>query len=180
MENEELKKEETGLVSNDNFKMTDFTQTGVMSNSDTQTDIITNIHDEKKLFNLENNVDCLLNDCEGELIRVKEVLIKRYYKPLKNPVINEETGEIEKEYDITMSCVLVDDKEKSYATGSKVFTIQLLRLLDTRYRMGSTSETFDIKIIKKKFFKIETLQRFSFLMRIGTIIPRTLVYIQIQ
>ena len=37
-----------------------------------------NIKDSKKLFNLETHVDFKLNDCEGETIRVKEVLIKKY------------------------------------------------------------------------------------------------------
>ena len=102
------------------------------------------------MFNLENNVDELLNDCEGEKIRVKEVLIKRYEKPLKEPVIDEETGKIIKDKEITMSCVLVDDNNISYATGSKTFTIQLMRYLQMQERMGQKQDTFDIKIIKKK------------------------------
>ena len=132
-----------------NYEMLDFSQLG--ANTNTRTQIFTNITDEKKLFNLENKVDYLLNDCEGETIRVKQVLIKRYEKPLKEPIINDETGEIIKDIEITMSCTLVDDNDVSYATGSKVFTIQLIRYLQMRERMNKEVETFDIKIIKKKY-----------------------------
>lgn len=134
---------------NNNYMISDFG--GLSRNSNTKTEVFTNIKDSKKIFNLENNVDTLLNDCIGETIRVKEVLIKRYEKPLKEPVINEETGEIIKDKEITMSCVLVNDENKSYATGSKVFIIQLMRYLQNRELMGQIGETFDILIIKKKF-----------------------------
>ena len=89
----------------------------------------------------------MLNDCEGELIRVKEVLIKRYEKPMKEPIYDEETGEIIKDKEITMACILIDDNNKSYATGSKVFTIQMMRYLQM---FGITNEGFEIKIVKNK------------------------------
>lgn len=136
------------IVQSDNYSISDFG--GLGQNSNTKTEVFTNIADSKKMFNLENNVDNLLNDCEGEMIRVKEVLIKRYEKPLKEPVIDEETGEIIKDKEITMSCVLVDDNNISYATGSKTFTIQLMRYLQMQERMGQKVDSFDIKIIKKK------------------------------
>lgn len=147
MEENEVK--EMMVAENNNYMISDFG--GLSRNSNTKTEVFTNIKDSKKIFNLENNVDTLLNDCIGETIRVKEVLIKRYEKPLKEPVINEETGEIVKDKEITMSCVLVNDENKSYATGSKVFIIQLMRYLQNRELMGETGETFDILIIKKKF-----------------------------
>lgn len=147
MEENEVK--EMMVSENSNYMISDFG--GLLRNSNTKTEVFTNIKDSKKIFNLENNVDALLNDCIGETIRVKEVLIKRYEKPLKEPVINEETGEIIKDKELTMSCVLVNDENKSYATGSKVFIIQLMRYLQNRELMGETGETFDILIIKKKF-----------------------------
>lgn len=137
------------MVSQDeNYMIGDFSTLG--NKTDTKTNVYTNITDSKKIFNLENNVNELLNDCEGEMIRVKEVLIKRYEKPLKEPVIDEETGEIIKDREITMSCVIVDDNNVSYATGSKTFTIQLMRYLQMQERMGQKQDSFDIKIIKKK------------------------------
>lgn len=132
-----------------NYEMLDFSQLG--ANTNTKTQVFTNITDEKKLFNLENKVDYLLNDCEGETIRVKQVLIKRYEKPLKEPILDDETGEIIKDTEITMSCTLVDDNDVSYATGSKIFTIQLMRYLQMQERINKEVETFDIKIIKKKY-----------------------------
>lgn len=122
--------------------------------TDTKSQIFTNITDKKKIFNLDNKVDFLLNDCEGELIRVKEVLIKRYEKPLKNPEIDEETGEIVKDKEITMACILIDDNNKSYATGSKVFTIQMMRYLEM---FGINEEGFEIKIVKNKQEKGKSL-----------------------
>lgn len=147
MENEEVKNEM--IVQENNYMISDFG--GIGGNTNTKTEVFTNITDTKKIFNLENNVDTLLNDCEGETIRVKEVLIKRYEKPMKEPVINEETGEVLKDKDITMSCVLVDEYNRSYATGSKVFIIQMMRYLQMQSRMKQENQSFDIKIIKKKF-----------------------------
>lgn len=119
-------------------------------NSDTKCRIFTNITDNKKLFNLNNNVDVLLNDCEGEIINVKEVLIKKYEKKMKKPLIDEETGEIIKDIETTMSCILVDDNNKSYATGSKIFTMNFMNYL----QMGGMNELetngIMIKIIKTK------------------------------
>ena len=133
-------KEETGIATVQDF--------GAMSKkSNTKADIFTNITDQKKIFNLDSKVDCLLNDCEGEVIKVKEVLIKRYQKPMKEPIVDEETGEVLKDTETTMACILIDDKNKSYATGSKIFTIQMMRYIQM---FGITEEGFDIKIVKTK------------------------------
>lgn len=115
--------------------------------TNTKMNAYTNITDQKKIFNLDSHIDTLLNDCEGELIRVKEVLIKRFEKPMKEPVIDEETGEIIKDTEISMSCILIDDNNKSYATGSKIFTIQMMRYLQM---FGINDEGFEIKIVKNK------------------------------
>ena len=144
MEKEESKE----MTVQENYSIMDFG--GLGGNTNTKTQVFTNITDEKKLFNLENNVDFMINDCEGESIRVVDVLIKRFEKPMKEPVIDETTGEVLKDKEITMSCCLVDDNNKSYATGSKTFIIQLMRYLQMQTRMGKTNEPFDIKITKKK------------------------------
>lgn len=138
---EELEKgEETGLL------VKDFSQ--LNRQSSTKCDIFTNITDEKKIFNLENKVDYLLNDCEGEMIRVKEVLVKKYEKPLKEPVIDEETGEVLKDKEYSMCTILIDDNNKSYATGSKIFTIEMMKYLEM---FGITEKGFEIKIFKEKY-----------------------------
>lgn len=151
LENEEVvtneKKEETAVSI-----VQDFSALG--KRTDTKSQIFTNITDKKKMFNLDSHVDFLLNDCEGELIRVKEILVKRYEKPMKEPIIDEETGEILKDKEITMACILIDDNGKSYATGSKVFTIQMMRYLEM---FGINSDGFEIKIVKNKQEKGKSL-----------------------
>lgn len=119
------------------------------NNSSTKCQIYTNIEDKKKLFNLESKVDYLLNDCENELIRVKGVLLKIYKKPMQEPLINDETGEILKDTETTMSCVLVDDEGYSYATGSKVFAIQLMRYIN-QWGLEEFKNGLEIKIVKNK------------------------------
>lgn len=130
-------KEENGLV----IKGFDTLQ----KRTSTKTDIFTNITDQKKIFNLESKVDNLLNDFEGSTIEVKEVLIKRFEKPIKEPEVDE-NGEIIKDTEITMSCILIDTNNVSYATGSKVFTIQMMRYLE----MFGIKDSFLIKITKNK------------------------------
>ena len=117
-------------------------------NRNSKCNIFTNIEDKKLIFNLENNVDELLNDCEDELIKVKYVLIKSYEKEMKEPIVDEETGEVLKDKEHTMSCVLVDENGKSYATGSKMFTIQMMKYIEM---FGLPKEGITIKITKTKF-----------------------------
>ena len=132
-------KEEKGLV---------IQEFGSMSKrTSTKADIFTNITDHKKIFNLESKVDNLLNDFEGSTIEVKEVLIKRYEKPMKEPIYDDETGEIIKDKEISMACILIDKNDVSYATGSKIFTIQMMRYLEM---FGINEDGFLIKIVKNK------------------------------
>ena len=94
MENEELKNEVLENEGKEVSALATVQDFGALSKStNTKAELFTNITDQKKIFNLDSHVNNLLNDCEGELIRVKEVLIKRYEKPMKEPVIDEETGE---------------------------------------------------------------------------------------
>lgn len=147
MKDEELSKEETAVTVVQDLS-------GLSKRTNTKSQIFTNITDKKKMFNLDSHVDNLLNDCEGELIRVKEVLIKRFEKPMKEPVVDEETGEIIKDKEITMACILIDDNNKSYATGSKVFTIQMMRYIEM---FGIDENGFEIKIVKNKQEKGKSL-----------------------
>ena len=132
-------KEETGLVIQGFGSMSKRTST--------KADIFTNITDQKKIFNLDSKVDNLLNDYENSIIEVKEVLIKRYEKPMKEPICDEETGEIIKDKEISMACILIDKNDVSYATGSKVFTIQMMRYLEM---FGINEDGFLIRIVKNK------------------------------
>lgn len=138
LENKEVK-EETGL------QVTNFNS--MIKKSNTKCEIFTNIEDKKKIFNLESHIDYLLNDFENSIIEVKEVLIKRYAKPMKEPIVDEETGEILKDTEYTMSCILIDKNNNSYATGSKIFAIQMSRYIEM-FRIDE--EGFTIKIVKNK------------------------------
>lgn len=97
--------------------------------------IFTNITSATKLFNLENECDFKLNDCIGEKIRVKEVLVKEINKMVDvkdengNVVINEETGEVLQEDVRTIITILIDDNNKSYVTKSKMFAMRLRNYL---------------------------------------------------
>lgn len=146
--NEEVETKEMAVTENVNSIM-DFSE--MRNHTTTQSEIYTNIKDKKMLFNIGNKVDFLLNDCEGELIRVKGVVCKIYRKPMKEPVIDEETGEILKDIEVTMSTVLVDSEGHSYATGSKMFGIQLMRYIQD-FGMGDieSKDGLTIKIIKKE------------------------------
>lgn len=156
MENENIIEENEIIEGNNQMVVAEETaKTGIMSFEDlkstrqTQMEMITNIDDKKELYNIDNSTpDAMLNDCEGEKIRVKKVLIKRYEKPMKEPVIDEETGEILKDKETSMSIVLIDDNGKTYATGSKTFGWQLIRFM-CDYK-PDLSEGLEIEITKKK------------------------------
>ena len=119
------------------------------SSGNVEVGTFTNIEDKKELFNLQTAVDEKLNNCEGERIRVKKILIRTFDKALKEPVIDEETGEVLKTFERNISCVLVDDVGKSYATGSKTFTYNLFRYLqDCDGAKDLENEGIEIEIIK--------------------------------
>lgn len=145
---EEIFEEETGIVEIQRNTITNFA--GRKRNSNTTCETITNIKDTKQLYNLSTTVDCKLNDCVGEKIRVKGIVIKIYEKELKEPIIDEQTGEI-KEFEKKVSCILVDEAGKSYATGSKSFAYQLLNYIDGGYTTEEeiNQNGLDIEIIKK-------------------------------
>ena len=119
-------------------------------NSEVEVTTFSNIKDKKKLFNLQSHVDGMINEMVGESLRVKEVLIRKFERPLKEKdiVVDEETGEIIKDKEINYSCVLIDDAGKSYATGSKTFVINLLTYLGDFEGSKDLEKGIDIKIIK--------------------------------
>ena len=141
LENEEMENKEVALTNVQDFG-------SLQTQTDTISNIFTNITDKKQIFNLNSNVDFLLNDCVGEKIRVKDVLIKRYLKPMDEPVVDDVSGEIIKDKEMTMSTVLVDTEGKSYATRSKVFGIQIMQYLQM-FATKQGFEPFEILIIKK-------------------------------
>lgn len=116
----------------------------VMNIGKSKVNCFTTLEDTKKIFNLENSCDYKINDCKGEMIRVKDVLIKVIERELEEPIVNEETGEIQdKEY--KKVCILIDEAGKSYVTASKMFTNRMLRYLDM-FGIESIKNGLDIKV----------------------------------
>lgn len=110
--------------------------------------VFTSIKDLKKIFNLDNNCDFKLNDCKGETLRVKDVLVKIIETPLDEPKVNDETGEIiDSEY--KKITILIDDQGKSYVTSSKMFTNQILRYIQMFGLESITKDGLEIKIIER-------------------------------
>lgn len=137
MEEKEVK--ETGLM------IKDF---GELENTGrSKTDVFTTITDSKLLFNLDNHCDFKLNDCKGEVIRVKDILIKVIKTPLDEPEFDE-NGVLAKDMEIKKVCILIDDEGKSYVTGSKMFTNQMVRYIGYN-GIQSIQEGLEIKIIER-------------------------------
>ena len=112
-----------------------------------KTDVFTTITDSKLLFNLDNHCDYKLNDCKGEVIRVKDILIKVISTPLEEPEVDE-NGNVTKDKEIKKVCILIDDTGKSYVTGSKMFTNQMMRYIGYN-GIQSIQEGLEIKIIER-------------------------------
>lgn len=125
----------------------DFNQMeGVASRS--KTNVFTTITDSKTIFNLENTCDYKINDCKGEVIRVKDVLIKVIETPLAEPEVNEETGEIIRDTEYKKVCILIDDNGKSYVTGSKMFTNQMIRYINM-FGIEEIENGLEIRVVER-------------------------------
>lgn len=116
----------------------------VMNIGKSKVNCFTTLEDTKKIFNLENSCDYKINECKGEMIRVKDVLIKVIERELEEPNVNEETGEIQ-DKEFKKVCILIDEAGKSYVTASKMFTNRMLRYLDM-FGIDSIKKGLDIKI----------------------------------
>lgn len=139
MEKENVK--ETSLMIKDFNQME-----GVASRS--KTNVFTTITDSKTIFNLENTCDYKINDCKGEVIRVKDVLIKVIETPLAEPEVNEETGEIIRDTEYKKVCILIDDNGKSYVTGSKMFTNQMMRYINM-FGVEEIENGLEIRVVER-------------------------------
>ena len=131
--------EETSLVVNNIDNL------GMMTKSDVKT--FTTIEDAKLIFNLQNECDEKLNDCVGESLRVKDVLIRVIERDLDEPEIDEETGEILRTKEFKKICILIDDAGKSYVTASKMFTNRMIQLIEM-FGIDKIKEGLEIKITK--------------------------------
>lgn len=117
-----------------------------LSESSTKMGIYTTIDptDIKTLYNLDNgDCDFRLNDCKGQSIRVKNVLVKNFDR-----FKDEDGNELEKPINKKVT-ILIDDQGKTYVTASKIFAIQMLRFIN-RFGNEAFQNGLDIKIIEKE------------------------------
>ena len=131
---------ETGLIVKDFNEMVNVSGKSVPK-------VFTTITDKKLIFNLENDCDYKLNDCKGETIRVKDVLIKIIETPLDEPELDE-AGNVIRDKEIKKVCILIDDNKKSYVTASKMFTNQMIRYIGLN-GIGDFEDGLEIKIIER-------------------------------
>ena len=138
VKDEEVK--ETGLMIKNFGEMEHVTSRSKIS-------VFTTINDQKVIFNLQNECDYKINECKGEMIRVKDVLIKVIETPLAEPEVNEETGEV-RDKEFKKVCILIDDNGKSYVTGSKMFTNQMMNYINM-FGVKPIEDGLEIKIVEK-------------------------------
>lgn len=140
--------EETKEETNNAVMVKDFGEYNVNRVGRSTQQVFTSIKDQKKIFNLDNNCDFKLNDCKGETLRVKDVLVKIIETPLDEPKVNDETGEIiDSEY--KKITILIDEQGKSYVTASKMFTNQIIRYIQMFGLESITKDGLEIKIIER-------------------------------
>lgn len=140
-----MEKNEIQVAENNGLVINDIKNISVNGSADVKT--FTTIQDAKKVFNLENSCDFKINDCKGELIKVKDVMIKVIERNI-DPVVDE-NGEVIKDKEIKKICILIDDKGKSYVTASKMFTNQFIQYISMFGFDTIKGEGLDIKIIEK-------------------------------
>lgn len=117
-----------------------------LSESSSKMGIFTTIDpsDIKTLYNLDNgDCDFRLNDCKGQAIRVKNVLIKNFDR-----FLDENGKELEKPINKKVT-ILIDDQGKTYVTASKIFAIQMLRFIN-HFGNEAIQNGLDIKIIERE------------------------------
>lgn len=139
MEENVNRKEEKGMVVSGMEEMQN-------QNQNSKQKIFTSITNEKTLFNLDTHCDFKINDVVGSKIVIKDFLCKVIEKKLKEPIRNEETGEI-KENEYTMITILLDEEGKSYVTASKSFYFQFKKLCQYLRSEEKLKEGIAIKII---------------------------------
>ena len=107
------------------------------------------VTDTKAIFNLENKeADFKINDCVGQSIRMVDVYIKTFERKMKEPEVDEETGEVVKDTEYKKVCVIIDDQGKSYVTASKIFTMEMMNYL-ALFGIDKIHEGVEIKFINK-------------------------------
>lgn len=109
----------------------------------------TTIQNPMLLFNLQNDIDYKINECVGEIIKVKDVYMKKINKKYEKGLIKEINGEkVEINEEHKLITILIDEEGKSYITGSKKFGYNMMKLINY-FGEEKIKEGILIKIIKK-------------------------------
>ncbi len=108
----------------------------------------TTLTDKKRIFNLGTTVDYKINDFENKELNVVDILIKTFRHEEED--FNEETGTIDNNVSFSKVCILIDDNGKSYVTGSKMFTNQMIDYIKMFGINDIKSNGLKIKIVKNK------------------------------
>lgn len=137
---EEERKEE-GLIVSDFNEMT-------ANRNGSNRKIYTTIEDTKQLFNLETSCDFRINDCKGEKIKLVDLVIKINEKKMKEPIVDEETGEIIKDTERSIVTILIDEEGKSYVTASKMFGMQMMNYVGM-FGLDSIKAGLEIRICER-------------------------------
>lgn len=144
IKNEEIKNEIKGDLVVSGFGSLDHT-----SKTKKKTYTTIDLSDVKTLYNLDNkDCDFKINDCIGQSLRIKDVVIKEFERDLEEPVVDE-NGEIVQEKERKLVTILIDEQNQTYVTASKVFTLQLKRFIET-FGVNVIKNGLDIKIVSKK------------------------------
>lgn len=144
IKNEELKEEKQEMV------VSSFGSLQTTSQTRKKTFTTLDITDVKTLYNLDNkDCDYKINDCVGQTLRVKDVVVKEFERDLEEPVIDKETGEVIQDKERKMVTILIDDQDKTYVTASKMFTLQMKRFIET-FGVNVIKNGLEIKIVNKK------------------------------
>lgn len=107
------------------------------------------LKDVKTLYNLDNkDCDFKINDCVGQSLRIVDVVIKVFERDLEEPIVDE-NGEVVQDKERKMVTILLDDQDKTYVTASKIFTLQMMRFIET-FGVDTIKNGLEIKIVNKK------------------------------
>lgn len=105
----------------------------------------TTIKDKKTIFNLDAEVDYKINDFVDKEITIQDVLVKIFEKEEKE--FDDDTGEIVNTYKYSKVTIIIDENGKSYVTGSKMFTNQMIDLVSG---FGEDVRGTKIRIVNRK------------------------------
>lgn len=143
IKNEKLKEEKGEMV------VSSFGSLQNTSKTKKKTFTTIDLKDVKTLYNLDNkDCDFKINDCVGQSLRIVDVVIKVFERDLEEPIVDE-NGEVVQDKERKMVTILLDDQDKTYVTASKIFTLQMMRFIET-FGVDTIKNGLEIKIVNKK------------------------------